>query len=97
MATPSPPAPSVTGLTVAPAKASLQLGESTTLTAQLTYSDGSTGPATAAQWTSSDLRVAQVDSSGTLTALGPGTATITATQSGVSGTSTVTVAGPVVQ
>ncbi|RAN76292.1 hypothetical protein B5P43_23480 [Bacillus sp. SRB_336] len=90
-------APSATGLTVAPATVSLRPGESTVLTAQVTYSDGSTGPAAGAQWTSSNLKVVQVDGAGTVTATGPGTATITATQSGASGTSTVTVAEPVIQ
>ena len=90
------PAPTVTGLIVTPTAVSLQLGETTVLTAQLTYSDGSTAPATAAVWTSSDANVAQVDGAGNVTAFGPGTATITAAQSGVTGNSKVTVAAPTV-
>ncbi|MEO8222700.1 MAG: Ig-like domain-containing protein, partial [Specibacter sp.] len=84
-------APTVTALTVTPATVSMGPGDSTVLTAKLTYSDGSTGPATAVAWTSSNSLVAAVDGAGTVTAVAPGTATITAAQSGISGTSTVTV------
>lgn len=86
----------LTAIAVSPAAVSLQLRDTTALAAQLTYSDESTGPATAADWTSSNSQVAAVDDAGMVTAVAPGTATITATQSGVSGISTVTVTAPTV-
>ena len=45
-------------------------------------------------WTSSDPSVATVDANGLVTAVSPGTATITATADGVSATCTVTVTRP---
>ena len=45
-------------------------------------------------WTSSDPSVATVDANGLVTAVAPGTATITATADGVSATCTVTVTRP---
>lgn len=55
------------------------------------FSDGSRGNITAA-WSSSSTNIATVDpSSGLLTAVAPGTATITAANSGITGTASVTV------
>ncbi|MCU1574229.1 MAG: hypothetical protein JWO93_2311 [Micrococcaceae bacterium] len=84
----------VTGLVLEPAEASLQAGDTTRLAARLTYSDGSTAPATAVAWVSGDSEVARVDDTGLVTAVQAGTATISATQSGVTGTATITVTPP---
>ncbi len=57
------------------------------------FSDNSRAPITAA-WTSSALNIATIDSStGLLTAVAPGTTTITAANSGLTGTASVTVCG----
>lgn len=57
------------------------------------FSDGSRGPITAA-WSSSDETIATIDSqSGMLTGVAPGTATITAANTGLTGTASVTVCG----
>src|SRR5262245_44873772 len=48
-------------------------------------------PLTGAQWASSDAKVATVDATGKVTAVGSGTATVTVTQETVKGASAVTV------
>jgi uncharacterized protein YjdB len=80
----------VTGISVTPASLSLTQGNKGTLTATVT-------PATATNkkvtWSSSNIVVATVDDTGTVTAGTPGTATITATteDGGKTATSTVIV------
>ena len=70
---------------------SLTVGDTTTLTAIVTPDDATNKTVT---WTSSDPSVATVDANGLVTAVAPGTATITATADGVSATCTVTVTRP---
>jgi uncharacterized protein YjdB len=80
----------VTSLTISPTTVTLSLsGVSGSQTAQLTamanYSDGSSGPVTTlANWTSSDSNVATVNSSGLVTAITTGTASINASYGGQS-------------
>ena len=97
-------------LVVTPATASIVVNATQALVATLVYDDGTTSVVTAsADWTSSDAAVATVTGStpgggpggggpgnggGTVTALAIGTATITATYSGLSGTATLTVTDP---
>ncbi|MEE2040177.1 Ig-like domain-containing protein [Nocardiopsis sp. CT-R113] len=65
------------------------------LTATLTLTDGTAEPVTStATWTSSDEAVATVSTAGLVTAVGPGECTVTASHSGLSGTSTITVPEP---
>lgn len=65
------------------------------LTAMLTLTDDSTQDVTsAASWSSSDENVATVSSGGLVTSVGPGTCTITASHSGLTGTSSVSVTEP---
>jgi hypothetical protein len=92
--TPITPSPVLTTVTVSLASASLQVGQTTTATATGTDQNGagiSTGVIT---WSSSNTNVATVNSSGAVTAVGPGTASITATANGKSGSATVTVTAP---
>ena len=69
----------------------LYVGQSTTLhaTAYLTFSD--TVPTGPIVWSTSDASKVTVDASGTVRGLAAGTATITATAAGKSGSATVTV------
>jgi hypothetical protein len=84
-----------------PANPSLPAGSSQALVATATYSDNSTVVVTTtAVWSSSAANVATVSnaagSQGQITAVAAGSATITATFSGVSGTTNVTVKPPTV-
>ena len=92
---PEPPAPApVASVTVSPSSSTLAIGASTQLAA--TTLDGSGGVLTGrtVSWTSSNALVATVSSTGFVTALTSGTATITATSEGRSGTASVTVPAP---
>jgi uncharacterized protein YjdB len=60
---------------------SLTVGQTTTVTATASYTDG-TSAVISANWASSDTSVATVTTSGTVTALAVGTTTITATAEG---------------
>lgn len=77
---------------VSPATVSLADGTSASLAATGTYTDGSALDLTSqATWTSSAPGVAAATPGGTVTALDPGSCTISATVAGVSGSSSVTV------
>ncbi len=84
------PAPSETPLPttveVSPSSFALEVGETQQLTATVENAVGST------TWQSSDTDVATVSSSGLVTAIGEGSATITATNNGVSDAAACTVA-----
>ncbi|HEX9564176.1 MAG TPA: Ig-like domain-containing protein, partial [Gemmatimonadaceae bacterium] len=62
-----------------------------TLTAVVRAADGSIQPNSNVKWTSNDTNVALVASDGTVRAMAPGVATITATSGSASGSATVTV------
>lgn len=79
----------VTSVTITPTTLALTAGETSTLAATVLPADV-TNPAIT--WASSDTDVATVDADGVVTAVAEGTATITATADGVSGTCVVTVA-----
>jgi 6-phosphogluconolactonase (cycloisomerase 2 family) len=88
--------PTVTSIAIAPSAPTIASGTAIQLTAVATYTDGSTQTITSlATWSSSDTAVATVSNSsgsqGLTTAIAPGTATITATYNGVSGTASITV------
>lgn len=66
------------------------------LTATATMSSGDTADVTAlATWTSSDNEVATVSTSGVVTAVAVGTATVTASYQGLTSACAVTVTDPV--
>jgi uncharacterized protein YjdB len=71
--------------------ASLEVGETTTATAVVRDSAGGALAGRAVTWTSSAPAIATVDASGAVTAVAPGTATLTATSEGVAGTAALTV------
>lgn len=79
-------------LTVSAGAASVKAGGSQAYSAIATYSDNSTQDVTSvATWSASDPTVAAVDSTGLLTAIDNGTATIQATVGGITGSTTLTV------
>lgn len=84
--------PKLTGIHVSPETAALDQGGILQLLAEGSYSDGSRGNLTAsALWSSSNPGIVTVDGAGLATAVAPGTATITAAQDGLQGTSAVAV------
>ncbi len=84
----------VTSLSVAPSTLSVSAGSTGTLQAALSTTDCTTQPSV--NWSSSTPSVASVDGNGIVTALVPGTATITAASLSATGSATVTVtAAPV--
>ncbi len=85
----SPPA--VAEVTVTPAELALLVGGSAGLTAAAVDAEGRPVPGAAVTWSSSDPDVASVDAGGAVTALAPGSATVTAVSDGRGGTAQVTV------
>ncbi len=85
----------LTSITITPPNPSIALGTTVQLSATGTFSDGTTQDFTAsAHWTSTADAIATVGNTGSpglVTGTGVGSATITATQAGVSGSATVTV------
>jgi hypothetical protein len=84
----------VATVTVAPASASITAGGTVQLTATLRDSSGAELTGRVITWSSDAGGVATVSVSGLVTGVAPGTATITATREGVSGTAAVTVTAP---
>ncbi len=78
---------------VAPRIGTVEIGQSLQLTATPKNASGSALYRTVT-WESSDVAVVTVDENGLVTGVSRGTATITATSEGVSGTATVRVFGP---
>lgn len=83
----------LTGVSVDPATAQVDVGAQRALRALGSYSDGHTSDLTAsAQWSSSDVAIATVGAAdGNARGVGGGTATITATVGNLSGRATLTV------
>jgi hypothetical protein len=93
----SVPQRTLTSIQITAAQASVAAGLMDQLTATGQYSDGTSQDLTAtAVWTSSATNVATV-SAGVVTTLTQGTAKITGTVSGVTGSATVTVGAPIVK
>ena len=83
----------VASVTVTPSPANLQVGSGVQLTAELADSNGQTITGRPITWTTSNQNIATVNGSGWVTGVAVGTATVTATSEGKSGTSSVTVSG----
>jgi uncharacterized protein YjdB len=84
--------PVLTGLSVGPQSPNIQQGTTLQMSAIGTYDDGSTKTLTSGVfWSSDNMAVAPITSGGRVTGTSSGTATITASESAQSGTSTVTV------
>src|SRR5881396_1502071 len=85
----------VASVTVSPAPASVQAGQTVQLTATPKDANGNTLTGRTVTWASSNTSVGTVNASGLVTGVVAGSTTITATSEGKSGTSAVTVtAGP---
>lgn len=86
-------APSVASITIAPTSVSIDVGANVTLKATLYSASGHQLQAIPVAWASGNTGIATVTSSGQVTGLSPGTATILAAAEGQSMTATVTVTG----
>ncbi len=85
-----PPAPVAT-VTLTPASATVNEGQTLQLTATLKDANGNTLTGRSITWSSSNSSAATVSASGLVTGVVAGSATITATSEGQSGTSAITV------
>lgn len=83
----------VATVTITPTSASTIVGQSVTFSAVTRDGAGNTLTGRVVGWSSSNNAVATVNSSGVVTGVGTGTATITASSEGVSGTASITVTG----
>ena len=94
--TPPPPPVSVVGaVVVSPASASVTVGSTVALAATVRDASGNEVSGKTVQWTSGNVAVATVSSSGTVTGLTAGTVTITASVDGKSGAASVVVSAVV--
>ncbi|MEP6495569.1 MAG: Ig-like domain-containing protein [bacterium] len=83
--------PAIRSVAVTLSATSLAPGQTTTATVVVRDTASAALVGLPITWSSSDITVATVTADGVVTAVTPGTATITATSNGVSGTATVTV------
>ena len=86
--------PTISSIYITPASATVGIGQSVPLAAYATYSDGTQNQISgnSVGWSSSATTIATVTSpGGSVTGVGLGTATITASAQGVTGTATVNV------
>jgi len=84
----------VASVSVAPPSVAVPVGQTVQLTATPKDANGAALAGRTVTWSSSNTSVANVDGSGLVTAAAAGSATITATSEGQSGTSSVTVTSP---
>ena len=87
----APPAPVLSTVTVTIAPTTIQLGQSASAQAELRTSAGAVLTGRAVSWSSSAPAVASVDASGVIASVSVGSATITATSEGKSGSAPITV------
>jgi uncharacterized protein YjdB len=81
-------------VTVAPAPSTVEQNQFTALTATVRDQAGNALADRSVVWSSSNLAVAEVTSSGRVIGVAPGVALVTATSEGKSGSSAVTVTAP---
>jgi uncharacterized protein YjdB len=87
----SAPPPVVTTVTVSPSSASVAVGATTPLQATVKDQNGSVMTGQTITWSSNNTAAAAVSSSGVVTGVAAGSATITAATAGISGTAGITV------
>src|SRR5207249_3886647 len=83
---------SVASVAVSPASLTMSMGSTQQLSAVVKDANGNVLTGRTVTWTTSSSAVATVSASGLVTGVAAGTATITATSEGKSGTASVTVA-----
>ena len=86
--------PSISSIFITPSAATVGIGQMVSLAAFATYSDGTQNQISGSSvgWTTSDSTIASVTSpGGSVTGVGIGSATITASSQGITGTATVNV------
>ena len=88
------PTPTPTTVVVAPASVTLAAGASQSLTATVKDQNGAVMSGQVVTWSSSSSSVATVSASGVVSGVNAGSATITATSSGKTGTAAVLVTAP---
>ena len=86
----------VASVTVTPSISTVEVGKTVTLTATSRGAGGTVLTGRAVTWTSSNTNVARVSATGVVSAFNVGSATITATVEGISGTATVYVTPSVI-
>jgi uncharacterized protein YjdB len=91
---PPPPPPAVASVTVAPTSATVERGSTVQLTATVRDASGNVLTGRAVSWTSSNTSAATVSGSGLVTGVAAGSATVSATSEGKSGSSNVTITEP---
>src|SRR5438874_1587686 len=84
----------VASVDVTPPTATVQAGQTVQLTATLKDASGNTLSGRTVTWSSNNTSVATVSSSGLVSGVTPGSATITATSEGKTGTAGITVTAP---
>lgn len=89
-----PPAATVQRVTVSPATATRDIGQSVQLTATALDKKNKVVPGVTFSWSSNAPAIATVNNSGLVTAVATGTATISATGNGKTGTASITVNAP---
>ena len=85
--------PQAATVTVDPDSSNLSTGDSATFAATVKDADGNVLSTATVAWTSSDTNAAPVSASGAVSAILPGSSTITATSGSASGTAAVTIQG----
>lgn len=81
----------VASVVITPGAVSLTYYDTTTVTAKTLDAAGATVTGRKVTWSSSDTTIATVDSTGMVSAVGVGTATVSATSEGIAGHATITV------
>jgi alpha-tubulin suppressor-like RCC1 family protein len=92
---PPPPNAAVKSIELTPTSGEVAVGRTLQLSATPRDASGNALTGRTVSWTSAAANVASVDANGVVTGVAAGTATITATSEGVSGTATLTVQVPV--
>jgi hypothetical protein len=83
--------PAPASVAVTPGSVEINAGGTAQLTAEVRDRNGTPIPGAAVQWSSSSEAIATVDATGRVTGVGPGTATVTATNGAFQGQASVTV------
>ncbi len=92
--TPPPPPAPVASITVALGQASIVPGQTALATATLKDAANNTLSGRVVTWSSSPVSIATVSATGVITGQTPGSAIVTATSEGISGTATIIVSPP---